>query len=62
MSWSRSEVVSGTNQLSSAIASIVSLSASPPDLVERPQQVLGVQHADDVLLAVPPQRQARVGR
>ena len=30
LSWSRSEVVSGTNQVSSAIASILSLLASPP--------------------------------
>ena len=61
LSWSRSDIVSGTNQVSSDRLH-PQLRGVAAYRVERAQQVLGVEHADDVLLRSAPERQPRIGR
>ena len=46
----------------SMISSILRLRGVAARRVERAQEVLGVQHADEIIRALAPQRHARVGR
>ena len=62
MSWSRSEVVSGTNQVSSAIASMSSLSASPPAASSARRRSLACSTPTMFSWLAAPERQARIGR
>ena len=59
-SCSSSVVVSGTNQGGVASAATSMAARSPSMLDQRLRQMLGVQHADDVLRLVAPQRHAGV--
>ena len=52
--------MSGTNQGGSAIAMMSILAQVAVGVLERAQQILGVQDADDVLRLVAPQRDAGV--
>ncbi len=62
LSWSSRVVASGTNQGFSTMLSMSSCSSVAPRRIERAQQILGVQHADDVVGSLAPDRHARIGR
>ena len=59
---SRSVVASGMNHASSAMSAALQLARVAAGGGEGAEQILGVQHADDVVGFAAPQRHARIGR